>query len=172
MRIRSVQPRKQRAYVYNAPLHTRQKLVHAALDKKLRKEYGRRSLALRKGDKVEVMRGSFAGVRGEIKEVDLKDLRVTVDGVKRKKADGTEVQVRMHPSNLRIIEALVDDKKRARIIERSGGKVTLTKKKTEKEAKAAHTEGVKCPLCSETFENNAAANVHVTEKHKEYAQQQ
>lgn len=153
-------------------MHVRQKLVHATLDKKLRKEYGRRSLALRKGDRVEVMRGSFAGTKGEVKEVDLKTLRVTIDTVKRKKADGTEVHVLLRPSNLRILEAIMDDKRRARIIQRAGGRVKLAKKKEErieKKAEVARVEGVKCPICSEVFENTNAVNIHITEKHKEYA---
>lgn len=151
-------------------MHTRQHFVHATLADALRKEYGRRSLAIRKGDKVEVLRGSFAGTRGEVKEVDLKTSRVTVDGAKRKKTDGTEAFIPLHPSNLRIVETLMDDKKRVRIIERSGGKATLAKKKVEKKVAAeAAADSIKCPICSETFESNTAANVHLTEKHKDYA---
>lgn len=167
---KSVQPRKQRLAVYEAPMHMRQKLVHATLNEKLRKEYGRRSLALHKGDQVEVMRGRHKGVRGEVKEVNLKRLRITVDQVKRKKVDGTEVNVLLHPSNLRIVQAVMDDRRRAKIIERSGGKVTVSKKvekKPEKEEKK--TEGAKCPICNETFESNNAVNLHITSAHKEYA---
>ena len=38
----SRQPRKQRKYVFNAPLHIRHKLVSANLSKELRKKYGKR----------------------------------------------------------------------------------------------------------------------------------
>ena len=152
-------------------MHIRQHFVHATLDEKLRKEYGRRSIALRKGDKVEIMRGVFAGVKGEVKEVDVKHTRILVDGAKRKKVDGTEVHVPLHPSNLRILDAVMDDRRRAKIIERSGGKVAVTKKTKEKDAAAKtekKTEGAKCPVCAEVFESNTAVNVHMTEKHKEY----
>ena len=52
----SKQPRKQRKYRAEAPLHVKHKLVSANLSKELRKKYGRRSFPLRKGDTVLVKR--------------------------------------------------------------------------------------------------------------------
>ena len=46
----SKQRRKQRKYLANAPLHTKNKFVSSNLAKGLRKTYGIRSLTLRKGD--------------------------------------------------------------------------------------------------------------------------
>ncbi|RLJ09647.1 MAG: 50S ribosomal protein L24 [Candidatus Aenigmatarchaeota archaeon] len=119
--ISSVQPRKQRKYRYNAPLHIRHKLVSAHLSKELRERYGKRSLPVRKGDEVKVMKGKFKGVVGTVSRVSLKKLKVYIDEVKVKKSDGTEVMAPIDPSNLMIIKLNLDDKKRLAVLERAGG---------------------------------------------------
>lgn len=127
----SKQPRKQRKYRYNAPLHLRQKLVSAHLSPSLRERLGKRSLPLRKGDEVVVMRGSKAGTRGVVDSVDLNKLKVYVDTIKVKKVDGSEVHSPIHPSNIMIVEAKMDDKMR---MKRLRGKASGTSK-AEKPAK-------------------------------------
>ena len=112
----SKQPRKQRKYVYNAPLHVRRKFVSAHLSEELRKKYGRRSFPVRKGDEVEVMRGEFKGKRGKVSKVDLKKLKVYIEGITRKKVDGTEVQVPFNASNLKIIDLNLEDKERVKAL--------------------------------------------------------
>ncbi len=130
----SVQPRKQRKFRYNAPLHVRHKLVSANLSEFQRKELGRRSLPLRKGDEIEVMRGSFKGFKGQIERVDLKRLKVYVENMNVKKADGTEVAKAVDPSNIRITKPNLDDKMRVKVIERKQTQKTV---KTPAEKKAA-----------------------------------
>lgn len=109
---KSVQRRKQRKYRANAPLHVKQKFVHALLSKELRKELNKRSLGLRKGDEVKVMRGNMRGKTGKIEKVDLKNSIVTIEGLKNKKSTGEEYFVRFQPSNLMITGLNRDDKKR------------------------------------------------------------
>ena len=116
--VKSKQPRKQRKYRHNAPKHIRQKFMHANLSKELREKYNRRSLPVRKDDKVKVMRGKFKGKIAKVTEVNLKTLKVYLEGVTRKKVDGKEVQVPIQPSNLQIVSAEFDDKKRVKILER------------------------------------------------------
>lgn len=116
--ISSKQPRKQRKYVFNAPLHIRQKMMGARLSEKLSKEFMTRTLPVRKGDKVVVLRGSFRKVTGQVTKVDLSKCRIYIDSVKRKKVSGQEVHVPIHPSNVMITEISRDDKKRQKIIER------------------------------------------------------
>ncbi len=114
----SKQPRKQRKRMYEAKLHQRHKFLHATLSKELREKYGKRAIRVRKGDKVKVMRGSFAGHSGKVLEVDMKSLRILVDGVVTKKADGTEVGIPIHPSNVMITELGEEDEVRRKILER------------------------------------------------------
>jgi len=115
---RSVQPRKQRKYRHNAPLHIRQKFVSAHLSKELRKKYSRRSINLRKGDNVKVMRGQFRNKQGKVEEVDLKKTLIYISGIEISKKDGTKARRPLHPSNLLATELNVDDKMRNKVLKR------------------------------------------------------
>ncbi len=118
---KSKKPRKQRKFLYTAPLHLRRKMLASHLSKELRGKYKRRSLPIRKGDEVLVMRGKFKGKTGKISRVNLKKYRVYIEGVTRKRTVGTEVQVSIHPSNLQITNLNLADKKRIKILERKEG---------------------------------------------------
>ncbi len=115
---KSKQPRKQRKYRYNAPLHIKQMFMRAHLSKELRKKYNRRSLGLKKGDKIKIMRGQFKKKIGKIDRVDLKKSYVYVTGIEVIKKDGTKTFYPLKPSNLMITELNLDDKKRQKIIDR------------------------------------------------------
>ena len=115
---KSKQPRKQRKYRYNAPLHVKQKFVSTHLSKELRKKYKKRNVNLRKGDSVKVMRGQFKNKSGKVDEVDVKKTSVYVDGIETVKRDGTKSRYPIHPSNLIITEVNLDDKMRNKIIGR------------------------------------------------------
>ena len=116
--IKSKQPRKQRKYRHNAPLHIKQKFVSAHLSKDLKKKYNRRSMNLRKGDGVKIMRGQFKNKTGKIEEVSVKKTLVYVDGIEIAKRDGTKARYPINPSNLIITNVNMDDKMRNKIIER------------------------------------------------------
>ncbi|MBI2135071.1 50S ribosomal protein L24 [Candidatus Woesearchaeota archaeon] len=115
---KSVQPRKQRKYRHNAPLHVRQKFVRAHLSKELRKKYSKRSIGLRKGDNVKVMRGQFRNRQGKVEEVDLKKTLVYISGIEISKKDGTKARRPLHPSNLLVTELNMEDKMRNKTMER------------------------------------------------------
>ncbi len=114
--LRSKQARKQRKYRYNAPLHRRQKLVSAHLDKKLRGEHKKRSLPLRKGDEIIVMRGEFRGKKAVVSRIDLKKLKIFTEELKRKKVSGQEVSFPIDPSNVKIVKLNMDDKMRKKFL--------------------------------------------------------
>ena len=111
-RPKSKKPRKQRKFLINAFLHLRRKLISAHLSKELREKLKRRSVPLRVGDEVEVMRGSFKGTKGKIIKIDTKKYKVYIDTVKRKRTVGTEYHVPIHPSNLKVINLDLSDKYR------------------------------------------------------------
>ena len=100
----SSQPRKQRKYRANAPIHLRRKFVSVNLSKELRKKEGKRNIQIRKNDKVKICRGKFKGKEGKILEVNLKKSKVIIEGIQVKKMDGSKANVKMQPSNLQIIE--------------------------------------------------------------------
>lgn len=128
----SKQPRKQRKYLANAPLHVRHKFMSANLSKELRKKYLRRSFPLRKEDRVKIMRGQFKGKTGKIETVNLKKLRVSIEGVHKTKKDGTKLKVYFHPSKLQIQELNLDDGKRAEALNRKIQKKEENKKEDKK----------------------------------------
>lgn len=112
-------PGKQRKWKAIAPLHRRQKMLSSPLSKELRQKYKRRRLNVRKGDKVRVMVGDFKGNVGEIIRVNLKNYKLYIDGITIKKADGTDVERAMDPSNVMIIDLFMDDKERTDVLERN-----------------------------------------------------
>jgi large subunit ribosomal protein L24 len=112
----STQPKKQRKYKYNAPLHARRKFLSTHLSKELIKKYNTRSIPLRNGDEVEIMRGKYKKKKGKIIRVDLKKFKVYIEGVTRKRVAGAEVLVGFDPSNLRIVRLNLTDKKRLKTL--------------------------------------------------------
>lgn len=116
---KSSKPRKQRKFLFTAPLHLRRRFMSSHLSKELRGKYKRRSLPVRKGDEVEIMRGSFKDKKGKITRVDIKKYKVYVEGATRRRTTGVDVQVPIHPSNLKIINLNLEDKRRVKILERS-----------------------------------------------------
>ena len=114
----SKQPRKQRKALYNAPLHARRKIMSVNLSKDLQNDYGKRSLPIKTGDKVRVVRGEFSDYEGKVESIDPKKYKVVIEGVNLSKTDGSSVFLPIHPSNLMIIEADLKDDKRYKIIER------------------------------------------------------
>ena len=108
----SKQPRKQRKYLANAPLHLKGRFLSSNLSKDLRKKHGKRSLPVRKGDTIRIMRGKFKGKQGKITRVNTKTAGIEVEGIQIKKQDGSKVNVKLQPSNLQIIELDVQDSRR------------------------------------------------------------
>ena len=124
-------PGKQRKLLYNAPAHLRHKLMAAPLSPELTASKGAKTLPVRKGDTVRIMRGDHKGFEGKISRVDLKSYRIYVEGLTREKVDGTAVFVSVHPSKVMIKNLSLDDKWRKAILERK----TEMPKKEEKVVK-------------------------------------
>lgn len=116
----SKQPRKQRKFLHNAPLHVRHNLMSVTLSKELRDQYGKRSIPVKKGDTVQVMRGDFKDHEGKVEKVDIKNYKVLVEGASVQKPDGNMIYHSIHPSNLVIVELDLDDDERNDIMERKG----------------------------------------------------
>ena len=103
--MESSKPSKQRKAHYTRPLHSLQKKVGAALSKELRKEVKRRSIGIKKGDTAKIVRGSkkFVGKQGKVTAVNRMKMQVLIEGITRKRVDGTEKQVPFRPSNLVLV---------------------------------------------------------------------
>ena len=134
---------KQRQAQTDAPVHVRRKRMRARLITDDPDLQAVRSVTVRVGDTVEVLRGDFgfpnsvktdsrgkrlgqsrgrAGVKSTIASVDTKNGLVYVDGVTKTTADGKEEAVPLHPSNLIVTKLnAADPLRRKRIVERSNG---------------------------------------------------
>lgn len=110
--VKSKKPEKQRKKIKEMPLHQGKKIVSAHLSKELKEELKRRSLPVRKGDTVKIVRGSFKGKSGKVSKVDLRKGFVYIEKIVRKKANGAEVQVPINASNLVITSLERSDEKR------------------------------------------------------------
>ncbi|MEA4956708.1 hypothetical protein SDC9_21467 [bioreactor metagenome] len=116
----SKQPRKQRKALYNASLHLRRNIMSVTLSKDLKEDFGKKSLPIKTGDTVQIMRGEFKGHEGKVEKIDSRNYRINVEGATLSKPDGNSVFFSVHPSNLMIVDADIKDERRSRIIERKG----------------------------------------------------
>ncbi|NOZ81225.1 MAG: 50S ribosomal protein L24 [DPANN group archaeon] len=127
----STQRRKQRKYGYNAPHHLRQKCLGASLSKGLREKQGRKTLSVKAGDKVKVMRGQFKGRSGKVDHVNLKQQKVFVEKMELIKKDGNKVMIPIDPSNVQIIELSEDKRRNKKNVSAKVTKVTPAPEKTK-----------------------------------------
>lgn len=132
--IGSRQIRKQRKYRMNAPLHVKHKMMASALSEELSKKHNRRAFPIRKGDNVKIMEGKYKGKTGKISDVDIKKMKVSIEGVQASKKDGTKVNLKFQPSNLQIQELNLEDKRRNEALNRSKKEPKEIKIKEKKNA--------------------------------------
>lgn len=131
----SKQPRKQRKYRANAPLHIKRKFLSVNLSKELRKKHGKRNLPVIKNDKIKILRGKFKGKQGKITGVLTKLGKVTVEGIQINKIEGSKVDIKLQPSNLQIIELNLEDPKRSKKLGVKAQKKESKKEEVKKEKK-------------------------------------
>ena len=115
---KTVQPRKQRKRQYETPKHLMRKQVSAHLGpnylhhKENKYWYLPRSIPIRKGDTVKILRGANKGHSGKVAKVDLKKGKITVEGATLAKADGKQIPKWINASNVCITKLDRSDKRR------------------------------------------------------------
>ena len=139
----SKKPGKQRRQGSDAPLHLKRKRIRARLVTDDPELQAIRTVTVRVGDEVEVVRGDFgspnsiktesrgkrlgqsrgrSGVKAKVASVDTERALVYVDGMTSSTADGKEEGVPIRPSNLVVTALFEGDPLRIkRLMERSGG---------------------------------------------------
>jgi large subunit ribosomal protein L24 len=107
----STKARKQRKARANAPLHLKKRMIAAHLDSALMKEFNVRSLPVRKGDTIKIIRGHKDFKTGEAKvaSVDLKACKIIVENITVPKADGTQKPKPIDPSDVLITKLDLSD---------------------------------------------------------------
>ncbi|TFG95916.1 50S ribosomal protein L24 [Candidatus Thorarchaeota archaeon] len=111
-KVSSKSPGKQRKKLYNSPIHTNKNRLKCRLDEFLQEQYGLRSLVVKTGDLVKIMRGQFRDTEGKVVRVDYKDVQVFLDSATVTKADGKEVNIPIHPSNIKIVKLEMNDERK------------------------------------------------------------
>ncbi len=114
---------KQRKAKGEAPLHKRRRMVSAHLDSVLMREYNIRSVPVRKGDTVRVVRGSndLKGSENKVASVDLKNYKIIIENITVPKADGTQTERPVDPSDVIITKLDLSDSWRKRKLESQKG---------------------------------------------------
>ncbi|MBI3841746.1 MAG: 50S ribosomal protein L24 [Thaumarchaeota archaeon] len=113
--------------IFTAANHFRSKQLGATLSKELREKYGRRSARVVEGDSVRIMRGEFKGIDGKVTRVSPEKNGIAIEGIKREKLKGGNVDIYIHSSNVMITGLNLDDKWRQSRLE--GQKTEVTKEK-------------------------------------------
>ena len=103
--------------IFTAANHLRSKQLGATLSKELREKYGRRSARVVEGDNVRVMRGEFKGIDGKVTRVSPEKNGIAIEGIKREKLKGGNVDIYIDSSNVMITGLNLDDKWRQNKLE-------------------------------------------------------
>jgi large subunit ribosomal protein L26e len=86
----SSQRRKSRKAHFSAPSNIRRKIMSSHLSKELRTKYEVRSVPVRKGDTVKIMRGQFKGREGKVQSVYRKKWALHIEKIVKDKANGKD----------------------------------------------------------------------------------
>ena len=118
----------------HVPKHVRDAMICSSLADNLREQYTRKSVRVKKGDNVRVMRGEYSGIEGKIEKVNTQRGTLAIEGVQREKVRGGNVKVQIHASNVQIIGLNLEDKLRENRLRgnKSTEKVKLNNKKPRK----------------------------------------
>ena len=126
MATTSTKVRKQRKWRANAPLHKKKRMVSVHLDSALMTEYNVRSLPVRKGDTVRMLRGAqdFKKSEAKVASVDLKSCKIIIESITIPKADGTQKPKPVDPSDVVLTKLDLSDPWRKEKLESLKGGVS------------------------------------------------
>lgn len=109
--------RKSRQAHFAAPSSVRRKLMSAHLAKDLREKHGVRSMPIRKGDEVVVVRGLNKTQTGKVITVYRRKFKIHIERLTKEKSNGQTVHLPIHPSNVYITKLKID-RDRKNLLER------------------------------------------------------
>jgi len=87
------------------------------LSKEMKEKYHRRSVRVRVGDTVKIVRGEFKNIEGKVTKVLQSEGQLTVEGVTREKQKGGNAPVAIYASNVIITAMNLDDAMRKKKME-------------------------------------------------------
>jgi large subunit ribosomal protein L24 len=111
--------------LYKASKHLLSKQLGSHLAKDLKEKHNCKSMRVIEGDSVKVLRGEFKGIEGKVTNVSTEKRGIAIEGIKREKLKGGNVDIYIHPSNVVITSLNLEDKWRVNRLE---GQKTKTPK--------------------------------------------
>jgi large subunit ribosomal protein L26e len=127
---------------FSAPSNVRRKLMSSTLSKELRNKLGVKSMPIRKGDQVKILRGKNAhvGIEGKVVEVYRKKWVIHIEGLNLEKKNGQRVPIGFDASKVAIVKLHMDKDRKALIEKKRAGKGETGKFSEEDIASNANTE--------------------------------
>mmetsp|Transcript_26432 Transcript_26432/g.35329 ORF Transcript_26432/g.35329 Transcript_26432/m.35329 type:complete len:136 (+) Transcript_26432:61-468(+) len=104
----SSQRRKSRKAHFTAPSSIRRKLMSAQLSKELAAKWLTRSIPVRHGDTVKVVRGPNKGREGKVTEVYRRKWCIHIEKLIKEKTNGQQAKIPIHPSNVQVTNLRLD----------------------------------------------------------------
>jgi len=131
--------------MYTATAHLLSKQLGSHLSKDLKGKYHCKSIRVVEGDSVKVLRGEFKGIEGKVTRISTEKRGIAIEGIKREKLKGGNVDIYIHPSNVLITSLNLEDKWRQSRLEGQKPKTAKvaapeTKQVKPKEQKEASKE--------------------------------
>lgn len=104
--------RKARKAYFTAPSSVRRKLMSSHLSKELKEKHQVRSMPIRRGDEVVVVRGQNKSHAGKVISVYRRRFCIHIERYTKEKSNGQTVPVPVHPSNVFITKLkMTEDRK-------------------------------------------------------------
>ena len=103
--------------LYTASKHLLSKQLGSHLAKDLKEKHHCKSMRVIEGDSVKVLRGEFKGIEGKVTKVSTEKRGIAIEGIKREKLKGGNVDIYIHPSNVVITSLNLEDKWRVNRLE-------------------------------------------------------
>lgn len=110
--------RKNRKRHFAAPSHIRRMIMSCPLSKELREKHGIRSIPVRRGDTIKVVRGFYKSKAGRVKHVSRHRWSIWAKKITHELYNGKRTGIALHPSNCVITRLNLKRKDRKEIIER------------------------------------------------------
>ena len=104
----SSQRRKSRKAYFTAPSSQRRRMMSAQLSKELATKYQTRSIPVRNGDTVKVVRGPNKNREGKVTEVYRRRWCIHIEKLVKEKMNGQQAKIPIHPSNVQVTNLRLD----------------------------------------------------------------
>ena len=109
----SSQRRKSRKAYFSAPSSVKRRMMSAQLSKELAKKYQTRSIPVRNGDTVKVVRGPNKNREGKVTEVYRRRWCIHIEKLVKEKMNGQQAKIPIHPSNCQVTNLRLDKDRKA-----------------------------------------------------------